>query len=71
MNNISDWSNLAPRIGIAWARALAAAGPERRWFAAGLVCSTTASIRISTLDATRFNGVNQQQLIIPNPDFFT
>ena len=23
-----------------------------------------------TLDITRLNGVNEQQLIIPNPDFF-
>ena len=69
-NNISDWSNLAPRIGIAWAPGTRGGRTGKTVVRGGFGMFYDRIDSDLTLDATRFNGVNQQQLIIPNPDFF-
>ncbi len=70
-NNISDWSNLAPRIGIAWAPGTRGGRTGKTVIRGGFGMFYDRIDSDLTLDATRFNGVNQQQLIIPNPDFFS
>lgn len=69
-NNISNHNNFAPRLGLAWA---IDGGANRQ---AKTVLRLGAGMfydRVSdnlTLQALRFNGLNQVNYIVPNPEFF-
>ena len=70
--NIHDWRDFAPRIGVAWAPG----GGNNKSGRPKMVIRAGAGIfydRFSenyTPLAERFNGVNQQQFLVRNPDFF-
>ncbi|MFN7934325.1 MAG: carboxypeptidase regulatory-like domain-containing protein [Bryobacteraceae bacterium] len=69
-NNIANHNNFAPRLGLAWA---IDGGANRQ---AKTVLRLGAGMfydRVSdnlTLQALRFNGLNQVNYIVPNPDFY-
>ncbi len=69
-NNISNHNNFAPRVGLAWA---VDGGANRQ---AKTVLRLGAGMfydRVSenlTLQSLRFNGVNQVNYVVPDPDFF-
>lgn len=69
-SNISDWSNFAPRAGVAWAPGSRGGRAGKTVIRGGFGMFYDRVDSDLTLDITRFNGVNQQQLIIPNPNFF-
>jgi hypothetical protein len=70
-NNISDWRNIAPRIGLAWAPGATASKPRQTTvFRAGFGMFYDRFSLNNTLTAERYNGVVQQQYVIVNPDFF-
>ncbi|MBI4454837.1 MAG: carboxypeptidase regulatory-like domain-containing protein [Acidobacteria bacterium] len=67
-NNIPDWKDFAPRIRLAWAP-----GASERRKTTVRVGFGTFYDRFSeklTLQAIRLNGLNQQQYVVRNPDFF-
>lgn len=69
--NISDWSDLAVRIGAAWAPG--AASPSARpktVIRAGFGIFYDRFSLGNTLTAERYDGVTQRQYIVANPDFF-
>lgn len=69
-NNISSNLNFAPRIGLAWG---IDGGKNKQAKTVLRVGSGIFYDRIAqnlTLQALRFNGVNQLQFLVPNPDFF-
>lgn len=68
--NIHDWSNLAPRLGIAWAPGTRGGRTGKTVIRAGIGMFYDRVDSDLTLDTVRFNGVNQQQLIIDRPDFY-
>ncbi|MCU1330574.1 MAG: Cna domain protein [Bryobacterales bacterium] len=68
--NISDNSNFAPRIGIAWGVDSRAGRPGKTVIRAGLGAFFDRVGSQSTLSAQRFNGVTQQSYLILSPDFF-
>jgi hypothetical protein len=70
-NNIRDWRDFAPRIGVAWAPA-GASGKSRpkSVIRAGFGMFYDRFSLGNTLTAERYNGILQQQYIIANPDFF-
>ena len=68
--NISDLSNLSPRIGVAWG---IGGGPSRitkTVLRAGFGAFYERISETVTLQARRFNGQMQQSYLILNPDFF-
>lgn len=67
-NNISDWTDFAPRIGFAWAPG----GSQQRKTVVrgGFGIFYDRFDEDLVLQARRFNGLNQQQYIVTNPDFF-
>jgi hypothetical protein len=70
-NNIHDWRDFAPRIGIAWAPGSARKGPRPKTvLRAGFGVFYDRFSLSNTLTALRYNGVVQQQYVIANPDFF-
>ena len=70
-NNISDWRNIAPRIGLAWAPGATASKPRQTTvFRAGFGMFYDRFSLGNTLTAERYNGIVQQQYVIVNPDFF-
>jgi Carboxypeptidase regulatory-like domain len=68
--NLSDWRDIAPRIGIAWAPRAAAKGRPKLVIRAGFGTFYDRFSLSNILNAQRYNGVNQQQYVIPNPTFF-
>jgi hypothetical protein len=69
--NIHDWRDIAPRIGIAWAPGGSAKGARPKTvIRAGSGIFYDRFDDSYTLAAIRFNGENQQQFTIRNPDFF-
>lgn len=69
--NISDWRDLAPRIGVAWAPGASASKPRPTTvLRAGFGIFYDRFALGNTLTAERYNGIVQQQYVITNPDFF-
>ena len=69
-NHLADYTDLAPRLSLAWALP---GGPAKKPKAvlrlgAGLFYDRYGENLI--LQTTRFNGITQQQLLVNNPDFF-
>jgi hypothetical protein len=70
-NNINDHTDFAPRISFAWApKASGKGGTPKTVIRGGVGVFYFRFGEDLTLQATRFNGLNQQQLIITNPGFF-
>ncbi len=70
-NNIHDWRDFAPRIGVAWAPGGASGKSKPKSVVrAGFGVFYDRFGLGNTLTAQRYNGVVQQQYIIANPDFF-
>ena len=66
--NISNWANLAPRLGFAWSPD---AGKERNTVVrGGFGIFYTRVAHSYTLEERRFDGERQQQYIVRDPDFF-
>ncbi|MBI3940950.1 MAG: TonB-dependent receptor, partial [Acidobacteria bacterium] len=67
-NNIHHWTDFAPRIGLAWAP-----GPlkqRKTAIRAGFGIFYDRFSEKLTLQAIRLNGLNQQQYVVRDPDFF-
>lgn len=69
--NISDWRDLGPRIGLAWApgRRSGKSNPKNV-IRAGFGVFYDRFDLTDTLTAERYNGIVQQQYVITNPDFY-
>jgi hypothetical protein len=69
--NINDWTDFAPRLGLAWAPGGGRSGSQPKtvirsgfgWFYQRFDIS-------SVLTLERYNGITQQQYVVTNPDFF-
>jgi hypothetical protein len=68
--NIHDWRDLAPRIGLAWAPGAAGKSRQKNVIRAGFGMFYDRFSLANILTARRYNGINQQQYVITNPDFF-
>jgi hypothetical protein len=69
-SNISNWNNVAPRIGVAWAPGAAAQGQTATVIRAGFGLFYDRFPLSGVLAAERFNGIVQQQFVVTNPSFF-
>lgn len=69
-NDISDWRDLAPRVGVAWAPGHSGRGRSKTVLRAGFGIFYDRVEDTLLLDALRFNGLTQQQYIVPNPNFY-
>ena len=70
-NNIHDWRDFAPRIGMAWAPGRASGkSRSKNVICAGFGIFYDRFSLANTLTAQRYNGLVQQQYIITDPDFF-
>ena len=69
--NIHDWRDIAPRIGVAWAPGATAKGARPKTvIRAGSGVFYDRFSESLVLSTVRFNGVNQEQFIVPSPEFF-
>lgn len=68
--NLDDRLNVAPRLGFAWSPGAAPGSRPRTVIRGGFGLFFDRFGHQLTLQANRFNGVNQQQFVVPNPDFF-
>jgi hypothetical protein len=69
--NIHDWSDFAPRIGIAWAPGGGAANSRPKTvLRAGFGTFYDRFALANTITALHYNGLLQQQYVITDPDFF-
>jgi len=70
-NNTSDKLNIAPRIAFAWGPGSSKPGsrPKTVIRGGGGIFYSRVNEDL-TLQANRFNGINQQKFIVANPDFF-
>jgi hypothetical protein len=69
-NNIHDWRDFAPRIGLAWAPGGAGGKTAKTVLRVGFGMFYDRFNLANMLTALRYNGILQQQFIITNPDFF-
>jgi hypothetical protein len=68
--NIHDWRDWAPRLAFAWAPGGSAQKRAKTVLRAGFGIFYDRFGLGNTLAARRFNGLVQQQYVVPNPDFF-
>jgi hypothetical protein len=69
--NLDDWRDFAIRVGAAWAPGKASARSRPKSVVrAGFGIFYDRFSLANTLAAERYNGVNQKQYIVANPDFF-
>src|ERR1035437_8901566 len=68
--NIHDWRDLAPRLAFAWAPGGSGQKRPKTVLRSGFGIFYDRFPLANTLAAQRFNGLVQQQLVVPNPDFF-
>lgn len=69
-SNIHDWSDFAPRISFAWAPGANPKQSPKTVIRGGFGYFYSRFSEDLTLEANRYNGVNQQQFLINNPPFF-
>lgn len=67
-NYINDHADFAPRIGLAWG--IGGGRSPKTVLRAGFGIFYDRFQQAQILEAERLNGINQQQYIVPNPDFF-
>ncbi|MCX6594252.1 MAG: carboxypeptidase-like regulatory domain-containing protein [Acidobacteria bacterium] len=69
--NISDWTNLAPRLGFAYGVGKAGTfGRPKTVIRGGWGIFYDRFDESLTMQARRVNGVVQQQFVVPNPNFY-
>lgn len=68
--NIGDWTNLSPRIGIAWALDGGNGRQSKTVLRAGFGTFFDRLGETATLQELRYNGVTQASFLIRNPDFY-
>jgi hypothetical protein len=69
--NISDRMDLGPRIALAWSPGGSrGTAPPKTVFRAGIGMFYNRFSPNLILQQERFNGINQQQFVVTNPDFF-
>jgi hypothetical protein len=69
--NMSDRGDVAPRVAIAWAPGATAKTPKAKTvLRAGFGMFYDRFGLGNTMTARRFNGRNEQQFVVTNPDFF-
>jgi len=69
--NIHDWTDFAPRIGIAWAPGAGSGGGRAKSVVrAGFGMFYDRFALANVLTADRYNGTVQQQYFVTNPDFY-
>jgi Carboxypeptidase regulatory-like domain len=68
--NIHDWRDVAPRLAFAWAPGGSGQKRAKTVLRAGFGIFYDRFGLGNTLAAQRFNGLVQQQFVVPNPDFF-
>ncbi len=68
--NIHDWRDIAPRLAFAWAPGGSGQKRAKTVLRAGFGIFYDRFALGNTLAAQRFNGLVQQQYVVPNPDFF-
>jgi hypothetical protein len=69
-NNIHSPLNFAPRLSFAWGLGQRNGRPAQTVLRGGFGVYYDRLDEDWTLRARRYNGINQQQFIVPNPDFF-
>lgn len=70
-NNISDWRAFAPRLAIAWAPATKSGKTRpKSVIRAGFGMFYDRFSLFNTIVAKRYDGVQQQQYVVTNPDFY-
>ncbi len=69
--NMSDHKNVAPRIGIAWSPRGTGKSSPKTVLRAGFGMFYDRFALDNTLTALRYGGLNQQQYVISNPDFYS
>lgn len=67
-NDIGDHADWAPRVGFAWG--IGHSAKPSTVLRAGFGVFYDRFGQGGLLSAQRFNGINQQQYVVPNPDFF-
>ncbi len=68
--NISDHMDLGPRFAVAWSPGGKSGSPPKTVIRAGIGMFYNRFSPNLILQQERFNGVNQQQFVVTNPDFF-
>jgi hypothetical protein len=67
-NDIHDHADIAPRVGLAWG--LGHGKSPKTVLRAGLGIFYDRFMQMQVLQAERLNGINQQEFIVNQPDFF-